>query len=47
MKYIREITIHGDSFAEFYDEQTQSVQRKINYVPNLICVEEKIRSKFF
>lgn len=47
MKYIREITIHGDYFAEFYDEQTPSVQRKINYVLNLIRVEDKIPSKFF
>lgn len=47
MKYIREIIIYNDYFAEFYDEQTLSVQRKINYVLNLIRVEEKIPSKFF
>ena len=47
MKYVREITIHGDYFAEFYDEQTLSVQRKITYVLNLIRVEEKIPIKFF
>ena len=47
MKYMREIIIHGDYFAEFYDKQTLSVQRKINYVLNFIRVEEKIPPKFF
>lgn len=47
MKYVRGITIYGDYFADFYDNQTLSVQRKINYVLNLIRVEEKIPSKFF
>lgn len=47
MKYVRRITIYGDYFADFYDNQTLSVQRKINYVLNLIRVEEKIPSKFF
>ena len=47
MKYIREITIHGDYFADFYDELTLSVQRKINYVLSLVRVEEQIPSKFF
>lgn len=47
MKYTREIIIHGDYFAEFYDKQTLSVQRKINYVLNFIRIEEQIPSKFF
>lgn len=47
MKCIRDITIYGDYFAEFYDEQTLSVKRKINYVLNLVRFEEQIPSKFF
>lgn len=32
MKYRREILLHGDYFAEFYDEQSAAVRKKINYV---------------
>lgn len=47
MKYIRDIAIYGDYFADFYDELALSVQRKINYVLSLVRVEEHIPSKFF
>lgn len=47
MEYIREIIFHGDYFADFYDKLSLSAQRKVNYVLNLICVEEQIPAKFF
>lgn len=47
MQYIREIIIHGDYFSDFYDELSPTAQRKINYVLNLVRVEEKIPFKFF
>ncbi len=47
MKYVREIIIHGDYFADFYDGLALSVQRKIAYVLSLIRVEEHIPAKFF
>lgn len=47
MDYIRDIIIHGNYFAEFYDKLTPPVRRKINYVLNLIRIEENIPSKFF
>ncbi|WP_455666175.1 type II toxin-antitoxin system RelE/ParE family toxin [Phocaeicola sp.] len=47
MEYKRKIIIHGDYFAEFYDKQTQTVRRKINYVLNLIRIEDHIPAKFF
>ena len=34
MEYKREIIVHGDYFAEFYDKQVSSVSQKINYVLN-------------
>lgn len=47
MEYIRKIIVHGDYFADFYDAQTLSVKRKINYVLNLACIEAQIPGKFF
>lgn len=47
MEYERNIIIHGDYFAEFYDKQTSSVKHKINYVLNLVRIEEHIPSRFF
>ena len=40
MEYKREIIVHGDYFAEFYDKQVSSVRQKINYVLNLLRIEE-------
>ena len=38
---IREkIIVYGDYFAEFYDKQISSVKNKINYVLNLVRMEE-------
>lgn len=47
MEYNRKIIIHGDYFAEFYDRQTSPVRQKINYVLNLVRIEEHIPSRFF
>lgn len=47
MEYIREIIIHGDYFAEFYDAQILPVKRKINYVLNLVRIEAQIPGRFF
>ena len=47
MEYKREIIVHGDYFAEFYDKQVSSVRQKINYVLNLLRIEEHIPSRFF
>ncbi len=47
MKYVREITFYENYFADFYDKLSLIVQRKINYVLNLIRVEEQIPAKFF
>lgn len=47
MEYKREIIIHGDYFADFYDNLISPVKYKINYVLNLVRTEEHIPSKFF
>lgn len=47
MEYKRKIIVYGDYFAEFYDKQISSVKNKINYVLNLVRVEEHIPSRFF
>lgn len=47
MEYKRQIVVHGDYFAEFYDKQTFPVRQKINYVLNLVRIEEYIPSRFF
>lgn len=47
MKYIREIIIYGDYFAEFYDELAKNVRRKINFVLNVVRTEQNIPAKFF
>lgn len=47
MKYIRKIIFYEDYFAEFYDGLSPFVQRKVNYVLALVCVEEQIPVKFF
>lgn len=47
MEYKREIIVHGDYFADFYDNLTLTVKQKINYVLNLVRIEEHIPSKFF
>lgn len=47
MEYRRKIIVHGDYFAEFYDKQAPPVRQKINYVLNLVRIEEHIPSKFF
>ena len=39
--------VYGDYFAEFYDKQISSVKNKINYVLNLVRMEEHIPSRFF
>ena len=40
MEYKRKIIVYGDYFAEFYDKQISSVKNKINYVLNLVRMEE-------
>ena len=47
MEYKRKIIVYGDYFAEFYDKQISSVKNKINYVLNLVRMEEHIPSRFF
>ncbi len=47
MEFVREVIIHGDYFADFYDKLAPQVQRKIIYVLSLIRVEEHIPAKFF
>lgn len=47
MEYKRKIIVYGDYFAEFYDKQISSVKNKINYVLNLVRVEEHIPCRFF
>lgn len=47
MKSVRKIILYGDYFADFYDELSPAVRRKIGYVFGLICVEEQIPAKFF
>lgn len=46
MEYRRNIEIYGDYFADFYDKQSAIVRRKINYVLNLVRMEEQIPAKF-
>lgn len=47
MESVREIIIHGDYFAEFYDELAQNVRRKINFVLSVVRTEQNIPAKFF
>lgn len=47
MEYVRDIIIHGDYFAEFYDTLPQSIRRKINFVLNVVRTEQNIPSRFF
>ncbi len=47
MEEIREIILYGDYFADFYDGLNDNVRKKINYVLNMVCVEEYIPQRFF
>jgi len=43
----RRITFYGDHFLEFYSKQSLKVQKKIEYVFNLIKQVERVPEKFF
>ena len=43
----RRITFYGDHFTEFYSKQSLKVQKKIEYVFNLIKQVERVPEKFF
>ena len=48
MKFLgRTITFHGKYFADFYLEQTDDVQEKIEYVIRIVRQVENIPKKFF
>jgi len=48
VKFIgRTIIFHGKYFADFYLEQTDGVQEKIEYVLRIVRQVEKIPKKFF
>ncbi|MCX6236263.1 MAG: type II toxin-antitoxin system RelE/ParE family toxin [Bacteroidia bacterium] len=48
MKFLgRTIVFHGKHFADFYLEQTDDVQEKIEYVLRIIRQVENIPKKFF
>ena len=44
---VRTIISYTDNFVEFYDEQNEKVQSKIEYVLDLIRFEQQIPIKFF
>ena len=43
----RRIVFYGDHFTEFYSKQSLKVQKKIEYVFNLIRQVERVPEKFF
>ena len=43
----RRITFYGDHFTEFYSKQSLIVQKKIEYVFNLVKQVERVPEKFF
>ena len=43
---IRQIIFYGNYFKSFYDEQSQDVQEKIDFVLDLISNIERVPSKF-
>lgn len=43
----RRITFYGDHFTEFYSKQSLKVQKKIEYVFNLVKQVERVPEKFF
>ena len=42
----RKITLYGNYFAEFYEDQNQKVKDKIDYVLDLIKNIERVPIKF-
>lgn len=44
---VREILFYENYFEEFYDSQTKAVQKKIDYVLDLISKVEKIKKDYF
>ena len=44
---IRTIISYTDNFVEFYNEQNEKVQSKIEYVLDLIRFEQRVPLKFF
>ena len=48
MRFVdREIIFHGTYFTDFYLEQTEKVQDKIEYVLRIVRQVERISKKFF
>ncbi len=47
MEKIRQIIFHKDYFLDFYNNQTEKVKDKIEYVLYVISVAERIPTKFF
>lgn len=43
----REIIIYKENFVDFYQSQDEKIQRKIEYVLDLIRFERQVPSKFF
>ncbi len=44
---VREIIIYRDNFIKFYKKQNEKVQKKIEFVLDLIRYERQIPQKFF
>ena len=44
---IREIVVYKDDFVDFYKSQDDKIQRKIEYVLDLIRYEKQVPRKFF
>lgn len=44
---VREIIFYRDNFIDFYRSQEEKVQRKIEYVLDLIRYEKQVPKKFF
>ena len=44
---IREVTAYKKKFVEFYNSQEDKIQRKIEYVLDLVRHEKKVPQKFF
>lgn len=48
MKFVeRKIIFHGNYFTDFYLEQTEKVQEKIEYVLRIVRQVERVSKKFF
>ncbi|MEZ4773056.1 MAG: type II toxin-antitoxin system RelE/ParE family toxin [Bacteroidia bacterium] len=47
MKYVREVVAYKRYFLDFYNQQTDKVQAKIEWTLNLLRVSQRVSEKYF